>query len=92
MLRALDAIIRYGLMLLLIWPPLVFGAVHSWAYALMEIHVFLLVAAWMAQLIVTQRLRLTLPRFSPPLVYTLLAAPLAPRRRNCSVVGKRLPI
>jgi len=55
MRQFLQTTIRYGLRLLLIWTPLAFGAVHSWAFALLEIHVFLLVAAWMVQIIVSRR-------------------------------------
>ncbi len=38
-----DIALRYGLLSLLVWTPLAFGAVHTWAYALLEIHVWLLV-------------------------------------------------
>ena len=67
---------RYGLMLLLIWTPLAFGSVHPWAFALLEIHVFLLVAAWMGQLIVSRRQRLRAPRVPTSFVRTPLALPL----------------
>jgi len=67
---------RYGLRLLLIWTPLAFGSVHPWAFALMEIHVFLLVAAWMRRLLVSQRQRLFKPRRSTSFVCTPLALPL----------------
>ena len=49
--RFLDTITCHGLVSLLVWTPLAFGAVHPWAYALMEIHVFALIIIWMVQII-----------------------------------------
>lgn len=56
MSRALDTILNYGLIAVLIWTPLAFGSVHLRAYSLMEIHIFLLIVAWMSRIIVDQRL------------------------------------
>jgi len=65
---------RYGLILLLIWTPLAFGSVHAWAFALLEVHVFLLVAAWMGRRLVRRRQRLSASH-APP-VRMPLALPL----------------
>ncbi len=47
-LRAhLPAVVYWGLLLLLIWTPLAFGAVHPLAAGLMNLHIFLLTALWM---------------------------------------------
>ncbi len=46
----LDTIIQWGLILLLVWTPFAFSAVHAWASALMAIHIFVLLAAWMLRL------------------------------------------
>jgi O-antigen ligase/tetratricopeptide (TPR) repeat protein len=48
-LRRLDQIIVFGIGLLIVLTPICFGAVHPWAYTLMEAIVFTLVAAWMAR-------------------------------------------
>src|SRR5712692_5479207 len=74
MRQLLQTTIRYGLRLLLIWTPLAFGSVHPWAFALLEIHVFLLVAAWMLQIIVSRRQ--PTPRAPTSCVRTPLALPL----------------
>jgi len=50
--RVLDTTLDYGLIAVLIWTPLAFGIVYPCAYSLMEIHIFLLIAAWMARLMV----------------------------------------
>ena len=76
MRQFLQTTIRYGLRLLLIWTPLAFGAVHSWAFALLEIHVFLLVAAWMVQIIVSRRQPRPAPHAPTSFVRTPLALPL----------------
>ncbi len=41
-------VLYWGVLLLLIWTPLAFGSVHPLATSLMEVHIFLLVALWMA--------------------------------------------
>src|ERR1700691_699065 len=43
----IDAAIGLGLMLLLVFTPLAFGAVHQWAFTLMETVAFALAALWM---------------------------------------------
>ncbi len=48
-MRRLDQIIVFGIGLLVVLTPMCFGAVHPWAYTLMEAIVFVLVAAWMAR-------------------------------------------
>src|SRR6266849_10584499 len=76
MRQFLQTTIRYGLRLLLIWTPLAFGAVHSWAFALLEIHIFLLVVAWMVQIIVSRRQPRPASRAPTSFVRTPLALPL----------------
>jgi O-antigen ligase/tetratricopeptide (TPR) repeat protein len=41
-------------LLLLLVPPLAFGAVHPWAFSLLEIVIFLLLLVWVLQLLVTR--------------------------------------
>jgi tetratricopeptide (TPR) repeat protein/O-antigen ligase len=53
--RACAAGLRYGLLGLLVWTPLAFGAVHTWAYALLEIHVCWLLALWIIRQLMVQR-------------------------------------
>lgn len=48
-MRRLDQIIVGGIGLLVVLTPLCFGSVHPWAYTLMEIVTFALVAAWMVR-------------------------------------------
>lgn len=45
--HCLGGFCHYGFLFLLIWPPFAFGAVHPWAFAALEIHIALLVMAWM---------------------------------------------
>ena len=42
----LDAVIERGIMLLVIFTPLAFGAVQAWSSAIMEIGAFLVFGAW----------------------------------------------
>lgn len=74
--QVLQTTIRYGLILLLIWTPLAFGSVHPWAFSLLEIHVFLLVAAWMVQIIVSRRRSVPERRVLTSFVRTPLFLPL----------------
>jgi tetratricopeptide (TPR) repeat protein/O-antigen ligase len=76
MLQAFDVILHYGVLLLLVWTPLAFGAVHAWAYSLLEVHVFLLVAVWMLQRLVVRLGSVPDSSASPPLLFTPLALPL----------------
>ncbi len=55
----LDGFCHYGFLLLLIWPPLAFGAVHPWAFATLEIHIALLVIAWMLRAVISRQPLLT---------------------------------
>ncbi len=41
--------------MLLIWPPFAFGAVHPWAFAALEIHIALLVIAWMLRTVINRQ-------------------------------------
>ena len=75
MTRILDRMIECGLVLLFIWTPLAFGAVHAWAYALLASHVFLLTALWLLR-----RMIGALARFGAdqrPLVLPLATLPFA---------------
>ena len=45
-----DRIFTSGLLLLIFLTPLAFGAVHPWAFALVETSIFLLVIVWMTKL------------------------------------------
>src|SRR5688572_14060299 len=72
----LDRTIRYGLILLLIWTPLAFGSVHAWAYALLEVHAFLLVAAWMGQRLIAQLQPTRTMQGPSAFVWTPLVLPL----------------
>ena len=42
----IDKIIFGGIIVLLVFAPLAFGSVHVWAYSVIEIGVFLLLALW----------------------------------------------
>ena len=48
-LRRLDQIIVAGIGLLVFLTPMCFGSVHPWAYTLMELIAFALMAVWMAR-------------------------------------------
>lgn len=48
-MRRIDHIVLAGIGLLVVLTPLCFGAVHPWAYALMEQLSFALVALWMVK-------------------------------------------
>ncbi len=72
----MDTAIRYELLGLLVWTPLAFGAVHTWAYALLQIHVCLLIAIWIIQYLVVLRQSQPGAALSPRLVGTPLALPL----------------
>ena len=48
-LRRLDQIIVAGIGLLVFLTPMCFGSVHPWAYTLMELIAFALVAVWMVR-------------------------------------------
>ena len=48
-MRRLDQIIVGGIGLLVVLTPMCFGSVHPWAYTLMEIVTFALIAAWMVR-------------------------------------------
>lgn len=54
-LPACDRMITGGVLFLLLFTPLAFGAVHPWAFALMEGTIFLLVVVWMLCVLVAPR-------------------------------------
>ncbi len=45
--RRLSAIIGYGLCFLIVFPPLAFGAVYSWAFSILELVCFSLLMVWL---------------------------------------------
>src|SRR5712691_4923235 len=49
--RACDRAVTGGILFLILFTPLAFGAVHPWAFSLMEVVVFLLVILWMGKLL-----------------------------------------
>jgi hypothetical protein len=73
----METTLRYGSLSLLVWTPLAFGSVHTWAYALLQIHVCLLLALWIVQYLVALRQGQTTAACPPHLVWTPLAWPLA---------------
>jgi len=42
----IDKIIFGGIIVLLVFAPLAFGSVHVWAYSIIEVGIFLLLALW----------------------------------------------
>ncbi len=72
----METAFRYGLCSLLIWTPLAFGAVHTWAYALLQLHICLLVALWIVSYLVALRQGQTAGARLPRFVGTPLALPL----------------
>ena len=74
--RVLEHGIRYGLLSLLVWTPLAFGAVHTGAYALLQIHICWLVALGIVQYLVVLRQGQTAVACPPRLIGTPLALPL----------------
>ncbi len=76
MLQIIETTIRSGLLLILVWTPLALGSVHARAYALMEVHIFLLVAAWMLHVIVARPRLVPGSRFPPVFVRTPFTLPL----------------
>ncbi len=74
--RILDIALRYGLFCLLGWTPLALGAVHTWAYAALEIHVWLLVAIGLFRYGVIWRQGGATATWAPRFVTTPLAWPL----------------
>ncbi|PON15657.1 hypothetical protein C2W62_22610 [Candidatus Entotheonella serta] len=54
--RRLEGFCHYGFLFILIWPPFVFGAVHPWAFAALEIHIVLLIIAWMLRAVISRQL------------------------------------
>jgi len=48
-----DAIIQGGLIFLVVFTPLAFGSVHTFAYTLMELSVIFLVLVWLVKSLVT---------------------------------------
>ncbi|MEN8247001.1 MAG: O-antigen ligase family protein, partial [Thermodesulfobacteriota bacterium] len=51
----IDKVIFVGILVLLVFAPLAFGAVHVWAYSLVEFGVFLLLALWFVDRLVVSR-------------------------------------
>lgn len=57
MSKTCNCIIEGGLIFLLIFTPLAFGAVHTWAYSLMELTILFMVVAWFIKMIYFGELR-----------------------------------
>ncbi|HTY56080.1 MAG TPA: O-antigen ligase family protein, partial [Candidatus Binataceae bacterium] len=51
--RSCDRLVSAGIVALIGFTPLAFGAVYPWAFCLMESVIFLLVAVWMAKIVVS---------------------------------------
>jgi O-antigen ligase len=49
-----DTVIETGLIFLIVFTPLAFGAVHIWAYTIMELTVLFLVTVWLIKMIVAE--------------------------------------
>ncbi|MBI3800861.1 MAG: O-antigen ligase family protein [Deltaproteobacteria bacterium] len=49
--RLCDRVFISGLLFLILFTPLAFGAAHPWAFSLMEALIFLLVVVWMGKLL-----------------------------------------
>ncbi len=64
-----NTILYYGVVSLLIWTPLVFGATHPWTYGLAMLHIFALAAIWLGQRWWTPE------RLRPAIIYTPLTIP-----------------
>ncbi len=68
---ALDRIISLGLILLLIFTALAFGAVEPWSIALFELSVLILLMLWVVKAVVDGQLTLLLPPVAGPLLALL---------------------
>ncbi|MFH0813051.1 MAG: O-antigen ligase family protein [Pseudomonadota bacterium] len=55
LLSVCDRIIESGLIFLIIFTAFAFGAVHIWAYTLMELTVFFLLLIWLLKLVITSK-------------------------------------
>jgi O-antigen ligase len=64
-----NAVIETGLIFLIVFTPFAFGAVHIWAYTIMELTVLFLVCLWLIKMIVTEG-RIRIPR--TPLNITII--------------------
>ena len=72
MSAALEKIIVWGLLLLLVASALAHGAVESWALALVELSVIFLLCGWGLYCVAASRIKLVLPDLSWPLGGLLL--------------------
>src|SRR5262245_47522910 len=68
---ALDQIISLGLILLLIFTALAFGAVEPWSIALFELSVLILLMLWIIKSVVEEQLTLLIPSVVGPLLALL---------------------
>lgn len=70
-MNLVDLIVTGGILFLLLFTPLAFGAVHPWAFSLMEGVIFFLVVVWMGKLLFARSS--TLSSFYPfSLLFSLL--------------------
>jgi len=57
--RVCDSLVTGGVLFLIPFTPLAFGAVHPWAYSLLEVVIFLLVLVWLGRLFLETRAQKT---------------------------------
>src|SRR5581483_5020793 len=79
---ALDHIISVGLILVLIFTALAFGAVESWSIALFELSILILVVLWGIKAVVAGQLNLLIPPMAWPLIALLVVGLL-----QCCVIN-----
>lgn len=65
-----DRLVSAGIVCLIGFTPLAFGAVHPWAFCLMEAVIFLLLALWMAKLLL-KRDWVVMPRAAAPMMLVI---------------------
>jgi len=49
-----DRTVTGGILFLILFTPFAFGAVHPWAFSIMEALIFLLVVVWMTKIIIVR--------------------------------------
>lgn len=80
----LDTVIEKGILFLLLFTPLVFGAVHDWSIGVMEMTAFLIFGAWLSKMALAGRVEIVktpLLALTAALI-TLVALQLVPLPRT----------
>lgn len=80
----LDTVIEKGILFLLLFTPLVFGAVHDWSIGVMEMTAFLIFGAWLSKMALAGRIEIVktpLLALTAALI-TLVALQLVPLPRT----------